>query len=77
MNPELWNGRYYFNAPERKNHCELGENYGLEQKRLLNGNLKIANDEDLKEAYWKTIKFQEEHGIIEDAPEESAILHTY
>ena len=37
----------------------------------------MINDEDLKEAYWKTIKFQEEHEIIEDTPKESNILRTY
>ena len=48
LNSEIPNGRYYANAPENKNHAELGDNYRLAYKRWLSGNVRMVKDKDLR-----------------------------
>ena len=77
LNPEYRDGRYYVNAPEKKIHPPLCDNYKNAHRRWQGTKRRLEKDEELSDGYWEIMQYQEGAGIIEDAPADSEVFRTY
>ena len=77
LNPECRDRKYYVNAPEKKIHPPLCDNYKNAHRRWQGTKKRLEKDKELSDGYWDIMQYQEGADIIEDAPADSELLRTY